>query len=473
VIRATKIRRRLALRREEGMTVVEVMVAGVIMVLGGLAVLQLVDAAARNNFRAEQSQVVSNRLQEEMEKIKQLPYDQVALTGLPADTSDLTDPRWRVSGTNYATTQQGGDPRPLLYNGSALYGGGTVNGGAIDPTPIPFQGGDVHGNIYRFVVWENDATCSDLQCPGQQDLKKVVVAVRLDSTSSGGTRHYQELQGELVDPEVTPADNENPIPPGEDDSKPWTFFLTDTTCDHTTRQPITSDHLTHNTRGKCSTGQTSGNNPGAPDLMFTEAPPFDAEQPLYDYATDVEPGVNPGEDKGLQLLPQSGAGCVIDALNIPVVPDLLEPDKFQKVHKWVSPAIPTGFDIQLDGEGTLDLWTQTVNGASHSGKICIWLFQRQINILGIPIDTPAVSVAGGLNYFTYSQSSWPTSWTEIHIPLSFILNVHLLPNTRLGLAIAIDRSGTGDGSQGLQFMYDEPSFDSRLEVKTHSLLPIF
>jgi hypothetical protein len=41
------------------------------------------------------------------------------------------------------------------------------------------------------------------------------------------------------------------------------------------------------------------------------------------------------------------------------------------------------------------------------------------------------------------------------------------------LAIAIDRSGTGDGSQGLQFMYDEPSFDSRLEVTSHSPLPSF
>jgi hypothetical protein len=164
---------------------------------------------------------------------------------------------------------------------------------------------------------------------------------------------------------------------------------------------------------------------------------------------------------------------VIDALNIPVVPDLLQPDKFQKVHKWVTPEIPGGFNIQFDGNGTLDLWTQTVNGASYSGKICIWLFQRQINLLGVPVDTPAVNLdIPTLDYFTYSQSPWPTTWTEIHVPLHFQLNA-LLPGSRLGLAIAIDRSGTGDGSQGLQFMYDEPSFDSRLELKSSSLLPVF
>jgi hypothetical protein len=43
---------------------------------------------------------------------------------------------------------------------------------------------------------------------------------------------------------------------------------------------------------------------------------------------------------------------------------------------------------------------------------------------------------------------------------------------RVGLAVGVERQGTLDGS-GLQFEYDHPSFDSRIEVDTHSLLPIF
>jgi hypothetical protein len=39
------------------------------------------------------------------------------------------------------------------------------------------------------------------------------------------------------------------------------------------------------------------------------------------------------------------------------------------------------------------------------------------------------------------------------------------------VAISVERSGT-DGD-GLEFMYDHPSFDSRLQVKTSSALPIF
>jgi hypothetical protein len=106
------------------------------------------------------------------------------------------------------------------------------------------------------------------------------------------------------------------------------------------------------------------------------------------------------------------------------------------------------------------------------------MFVRQFNLLGVPVDTPAVNLdppLTNLTYFTYEQSQWPTSWTEITLPMNFSLSAHLLPDTRLGLAIMVERGGTGvgDAETGLQFHYDEPSFDSRLEVKTHSSLPDF
>ena len=462
------------MRREEGMTIVEVMVAGLILTIGSLAVLTLVDTAARSTYRAEAGQVVSDRLQQEVEEIKQLPYDEIALTGVPQDSTDTKLPNWRVSGTTFATAQSGAGAAPLVYDGSALFGGGTVSGGALSPNPEEFDNGDIHGQIYRFVTWEDDPTCPAAQCPGSQDMKRVIVAAVLDEAASGGERAYQELQAQIADPDAEPVDNENPIPPGDEDAKPWTFWLTDTTCNNSTRQSITADHPTHNTRGGCGAGQKSGNNPGAPDLMFDQAPPFDEEQPIFDYATDVEPAVNPGGDRGLQLVRGGSNGCLNSTLDILNIPDVLEPDRFQKVHKWLSPPIPGGFNIELNGEGTLNLWTQTVNGAVHPGKICVWLFVRQTNILGVPVDTPAVNLTPplvNLTYFTHERSQWPTSWTEISIPLRFMLNAHLLPNTRLGLAISVERSGTP--GQGLQFMYDEPSFDSRLELKTHSLLPDF
>ena len=58
--------------------------------------------------------------------------------------------------------------------------------------------------------------------------------------------------------------------------------------------------------------------------------------------------------------------------------------------------------------------------------------------------------------------------TELHIAFNFS-TLTLGPNSRLGLAVQVERAGTSGG--GLQFMYDEPSFDSRLEVNTPSTLP--
>ena len=48
----------------------------------------------------------------------------------------------------------------------------------------------------------------------------------------------------------------------------------------------------------------------------------------------------------------------------------------------------------------------------------------------------------------------------------------LLPGERLGLAISVEKGGTNPGD-GLEFMYDHPSFDSRLQIKTSSVLPDF
>jgi hypothetical protein len=149
------------------------------------------------------------------------------------------------------------------------------------------------------------------------------------------------------------------------------------------------------------------------------------------------------------------------------VPD---PDatRMQTIHKWLSPPMGTGFNVTLSGTGTLNLWTQSINAASYDGRICVWLFERHLNVFGVPIDTPAVNLANNLTYIIYSASTWPTGWTEIHVPLRFNLPT-LGPNSRLGLAVQVERSATGGG--GMQFLYDEPSFDSRLQVTTQSATP--
>jgi prepilin-type N-terminal cleavage/methylation domain-containing protein len=141
------------LRREGGFTIPEVLVAIVLLATGAVAVMGVVDTSTRNTYRAEQTQVAINRAQQELESLRQLDYGQVALTSTPAHATDPNDPTYRVSGNNFDT-----DRDPAVTNNSEMVVNGVsgVAGGTIAPGPTAFTSGDVHGKVYRFVVWQND-----------------------------------------------------------------------------------------------------------------------------------------------------------------------------------------------------------------------------------------------------------------------------------------------------------------------------
>ena len=103
------------------------------------------------------------------------------------------------------------------------------------------------------------------------------------------------------------------------------------------------------------------------------------------------------------------------------------------------------------------------------------------------VDVPADLNLTNLIYTTYSQDPWPQQWSKITVPmhltienvtdilgdlqhlLNGLLGAHLtvVGQPRLGLAVTVEKAGTGGGdSGGLEFMYDHPTFDSRLEVDT-------
>ncbi len=445
--------RRLA-KGERGLTVVEVVVAGMILVVGSLGVLGMVDTATRNTFRAEQSQTLNNVLQREMEKIRELPYEDVALSALPAQESDPGNPNSRVSSTAFYVRRNGTGLRPMISGGSVVAG------------PEPFQVEDVKGSIYRYVVWD---ACPGASCADGDFLKRAIVVAKLDATASGGAnRRYQEIQSQIVDPQAEPTENPGPTP-GDATVTSWILWLTDTPCD--AAQPQTpaertavGDHLSHNTRGTCASGVKNGNEPGAPDLLWPEAPPLSDESPVYDYATDVEPITAPDFDKGLQIMRGSDCGAM-PAATVAVAPEA-DATMFQKIHKWVTPPINTT-DLALTGEAKLNLWTQSIEHGVYPATICIWLFVRQGST-----DTALTQALESRPYATYGASTWPNvGWSEIKVLLDFKSatggEVSLPKDSRLGLALSVD---DGSGS-GIQTLYDEPTFDSLLSVGTTGTLP--
>lgn len=462
------------MRREDGLTIVEVMVAGMILVVGGLGVLGIVDAATRQTFRAEQSQVVANVLQAEMERLKQLPYEELALTALPVHDNDDANPSSRIASTSFFYTGRNGTGlKPLVYNG-ATSGGETIEGGTVASGPTPFQIGEVKGDIYRYVVWD---TCPSSLCADGKHLKRAIVAVSLDTTASGGTRRYQEVQGQVVDPDAEPS-NFPEQEPGGSDTVSWTLWLSDAPCNQTERLEDPSengDHASHNTRGDCMDGEQLGNVPGAPDLLSVRGRESEVDV-KDDFSTDVEPQ---GEgDEGLQLL--SGSDCASTAATDLARGVATEPDTdaaaFQKVHRWLTapmPATEGDADVLLTGDGTLSLWTRTIAGAVYKGEVCAWIFVRTYGE-GTVTDTLVYNLGPPLSlHFSHFATSWPSSgWTEISLPLSFghAEEGGALPlpeGSRLGLTLSVGE----DTPTGLQFLYDEPSFDSRMQLETSGALP--
>ena len=219
------------LRGERGMTIVEVLVAILILALGSMATFGVLASAVRNDQRAKSTQVAIDQAQEQLEKLHSLSYDELALTTTPLHASSPQNPNHRVLNGSFALQRNPqGEYATLVVNEGPLYGGSgseedskTIEGGVVTPGPIPFESGNVKGELYRYVVWRNDPTCKESAetaedfCPGGQDYKQLIVAVKLDNgVVQVAERGYYEVQSETVDPSTlnnrSPGTAKKPIP---------------------------------------------------------------------------------------------------------------------------------------------------------------------------------------------------------------------------------------------------------------------
>ena len=455
------------MRRQDGFALIETLVAVLVLAIGAMAVLGVVDTSTRNTFRAEQTQVAINRAQRELEQIRQLDYEDLALTTTPSASSDPDDPRYRVNGSQFAVGWDGTTPSD--YAEMAVKNIGGLTAGTVNPGPTSFTSGDISGKVYRYVVWRNDPNCqlvpnSGLDaCPGPHDYKRVSVIVTLDNAPISTSRSYTEVQSNVSDPDASTETSNDPGAGGPSQTAQQ-FFLSDTTCNHTSREDITQDHAEHQTWGDCTDP-----NPQKPDGLYTEAPsdsdPNDPSiPPLYDYANDVEPSLNPDQDKGLQLLRQDAFGCSYSGGASPQY----------KIHRWVSQPLEQVF--QMNGQATLEFYTRTINNVNAQGTICVFVFIRketaaECTPLPAPCDTQLVDLTSPPNaFFVYSKNPWPAgAWTRQRVPMTFSSATVAEVGQRVGVEIAVRRNGTtGDV---LEFMYDHPDYPSRLEVQTTTPLP--
>lgn len=455
---------------QAGFTITEVLVAILIVSIGAMTTFGLLGTATRNTQRAEASQVALEYAEQELELLRSMESDELALKKAPPPSSNPLSPSYRVKNGEFALTRQPlGNYQDLVVNEDELYGGAKVEGGVVSAGPTPFTSGEVSGTVYRFIVWRNDEKCTEANCPGKQDYKQIVVAVKLDSVpSQASDRGYFEVQSNFVDP----TDNaENDPTPGAEGKviTAQQFFLTDTPCSAagtTTRGEITGNHLLHNTLGTCASGPQTGTTNGAPDAMVLGSPPDpDDEDPTnpaeYDYSNDVYLDTTPDTGTGVQIRKDDTNGCHYTPTGT------TNPES--QVHRWVTD--PMAEDFAMTGQATLQFFTESLNNSSGTGKVCVYLFKRHEEG-GVATDSLLTNVSGGLDYWTFvpeKNAPWPQEWTKVRLTMSFNNAPEtILMDERLGVALSVERANTQ--ADALSFMYDHPNHPTRLEVETNTPL---
>jgi Tfp pilus assembly protein PilE len=459
-------------RRESGFTIVEVLVAALILTIAAFTTFGLLSAAAKNTERAKATQVALDRAQQEVEALRSLSSKELALTVSPGPSADDLNPGYRVNagaGTYALSRLPAAEYEKMVVNGGSLYGGGAVEGGVVNPGPIPFSSGEVHGEVYRYVVWRNDERCPEASCPGTQDYKQIVVAVKLDSPpNQAGERGYVEVQSNFVDP-LDSSEND-PVPGANGVVTAQQFFLTDTPCNasgSTSREEISGDHLLHNTLGTCSSGLQTGSTKGAPDALLSGGPPDpapeDPNDPLrYDYSNDYYLEPTPDTDRGLQIRRDDTSGCHYTPTGTT--------NPQSQVHRWLTDPMEANF--VMTGNVTIEFYTRTLNDALYKGGICVYLFKR--TEAGSPVvatDTMLTNKTGGAPYWPWSPAGtgyWPRNiWTKVRVTMTFNSSPYTIPaGGRLGVALTVDPAKMDIDADAIPIMYDHPSEPSRIEVDT-------
>jgi hypothetical protein len=484
---------------EAGLTMIEVLVAAVVLVMGAAATFGVLGAATRNAQRAKATQVALDLAQEELERLHSLPYDCakvpaggscLALSTLPSHENGEKKPSSRVDEgerkfalqrdppTSYfpldVETEKGVEPESDFYTGEGEHGG-------------------IRGKIYRYVVWRNDPSCTTEACEeSEDDYKQIVVAVKPDTpVNQQGESGYVEVQSAApAPPEESEAEAEQKAEEeeqkaeeeqkkeeeeeeggsggGGSDVTAQQFFLSDTPCaasGTTERVEIAEDHLLHNTLGTCASGLQTGTSLGAPDALLDSAPPDpypeDESLPvLHDYSDDFYLEPTPDTDKGVQIRRDDTSGCHFDPTGV------THPES--QVHIWVTDPLPHEFE--MSGKAVLEFYTRTLNDALYTGTACVYLFEREKVGTGEEVEAKNQLLAaepGGNLYWTYTPQGngyWPrNSWTKVRLTMEFAGRT-IPKEHRLGLALSVDRANTP--ADAIPIMYDHPNYASRLEVDT-------
>ncbi len=193
---------------EEGLTLVEVLVAALVMVIGLLGAFDTYNGSGRAIVSAERVASMTQVAQQELAAVEALPYANVADSSAPTKTTttDTTNPTYYLSSCTAGTCYQwnpastasietldidathgkvAGGPTTVVVPAATLTGCTTSATSACQITMA----------VYVFVTETTDSVCSQsgVTCSGAYSYKRVTVAVK--NTATRGPKVPVVLQG--------------------------------------------------------------------------------------------------------------------------------------------------------------------------------------------------------------------------------------------------------------------------------------
>jgi hypothetical protein len=398
-----------------------------------------------------------DRAQREIERIRALPYDQVAhpTGGIAPVSSNADDPTSRIAGSSFAWDRRNPTASEALV---------TSSGGSVSMKQEIAKGADDRFGytVWRFVTSVADPQCAAqlTLCPASENYKRVTVVVRprglrdkfrttwvstvvIDpaattgaALSSAATTCLDATGQSIVNCVSTLAGTVQ------------TLFLTATSAgsanDRTTAPTVGS--ALHNTVAPifASSCNLQGDDAGCPIPDLLDADPLDVVETPPDpvsYATNVTPAL-------------SGRPLYRDVACNQAPSQAVEADN-RKGGFWAS--APLTQATTYNGSGGMSIFSRTLSGQPRQVTLCIIVYSVPNSLLNLIAAAPTT-----LGRTSYSMTAWPGEYTPITFPFQYrTSDVTVASGRRVGVRIWV----AGSSADDIGVMYDHQSYPTRVELR--------
>ncbi len=192
-------------RAEDGFTLIEVLVAALVLTVGIVGLIGAFNSARKLTLLSERRTAMAHIAQLELERLQSYPYSQLAMASAPVHSSEKSNPDFYIAEGAEPTYQYGaiaGETESLVVAAKECASTTETGCGWVAAAPSARQcsttvgacewtNGQVSGRLYDFVTWHTDKNCG-LKCPAKEDYKRLTVVVTVKVP--GGTHEPSSVR---------------------------------------------------------------------------------------------------------------------------------------------------------------------------------------------------------------------------------------------------------------------------------------